>query len=174
MLKLRQVYIGVFLIVICGPLSAQRQNFNDWTTGVTTTGNALYAATANDSGNILGQYCYPGDGNCYYLLGLRTSCKEGNNYPVLLNSDQGSATVAVRCNGRVQNGLFEYVFTEFSRIDDVVMKAYRVGFAVPLEGDQFTVIRFSLVGSNEAVAKLLEDAAARRAPARRNTRDQRL
>lgn len=175
MLRLSQLYLAIFLTCVCGTAIAQvRATFVDWSTGITSTGNALFAATVNDSGNVLGQYCYPGEGSCIYLLGMRTSCKEGSKYPVLVNSDKGSLQVQVLCSGRQQGNLYEYVFTEFDKIDDVVMTAYRVGFAVPLEGDQFTVIRFSLIGSNEAVAKLLENAASRTVPARRGTRDQRL
>jgi hypothetical protein len=52
-----------------------------WGTGVTDDGAALYAATVNDSGNLLGQYCAPSSGNCVWLLGMGTGCKEGDSYP---------------------------------------------------------------------------------------------
>ena len=175
MLKLSRFYFALLLPCVCGTAIAQeRATFGDWITGTTTAGNALFAGTTNDSGNVLGLYCYPGEGSCVYLLGMRTRCTQGNKYPVLVNSDQGSLHLEIMCNGRQQNKLYEYVFTNFKTIDDIVMKAYRVGFAMPLENDQFNVIRFSLIGSNEAVSRLLENAARRAVPARGGTRDQRL
>jgi hypothetical protein len=125
----------------------------------------------NDSGGILGQYCYPQEGGCVYILGLRNRCTKGNQYPVLVNADTGSKSVKVYCNGRLEIGRYQYVFTEFEEIHRAVLAASRIGFAFPLEGDEFIVVRFSLIGSNEAIAAM---EARTPNPNRRDTRDQRL
>ena len=62
--------------------------------------------------------------------------------------------IEVVCRGKLDNGMYRYVFTDFEQIDDTVKKASRIGFAVPLAGDQFRVIRFDLMGSNEAIAAI--------------------
>lgn len=162
-------------------LPAQADSIGAWTTGVTNDGGAVYAATVNDSGSLLGQYCFPGEGGCIWFLGMGTSCEEGARYPVLANSDSGATHISVYCSAQVENGLYRYVFTEFDAIDELVKKASRVGFAVPLQSDNFKVIRFDLVGSNRAlevlataVAKLQESAKTKPSPTRqpRSTRDQ--
>lgn len=140
--------------------TAQAQSFGTWDTGTVDSGDALYATTGNDSGNLLGQYCFPADGSCFWLLGMSTGCKEGDQYPVLSNSDAGSAHLEVLCSTQLDNGLYRYVFTDFDAIDNIVTKGLRAGFAVPLQGDQFRVVRFDLRGSNRAVA-VMKSAAAR-------------
>lgn len=151
------------------------QAADTWDTGVTDDGEALYAATVNDSGNLLGQYCVLSSGNCAWLLGMVTGCKEGDSYPVLANSDAGSSHIYVQCSAQLDNGLYRYVFNDFEEIDDLVKKGLRVGFAVPLQGDQFRVVRFDLGGSNRALA-LMQGALAQanrgRSSRSANTRDQ--
>src|SRR5688572_18151180 len=75
-----RLLLALLLLLATSATAQERGAFRDWNTGRTTNGSALYAATANDSGNVLGQYCY-GEEQCIYLLGMRTSCKEGNRYP---------------------------------------------------------------------------------------------
>jgi len=55
---------------------------------------------------------------------------------------------------KFKDGLYRYSFTNFDDIDGIVKRASRVGFAVPMEGDQFKVIRFSLFGANKALAEM--------------------
>lgn len=160
---------------------AQAEQAGAWTTGVTNDGEAVYAATVNDSGNVLGQYCFPGADSCIWFLGMRTACEEGSTYPVLANSDSGAAHISVYCSDQVDAGLYRYVFSEFDQIDELVRKGMRVGFAVPLQSDNFRVVRFDLTGSVRAL-DLLETAAAKLrvnkqkdgkpAVAPRSTRDQ--
>jgi hypothetical protein len=163
-----------FLFVVVSSAS-HAQSSDTWTTGVTDSGEMLYAATINDSGNLLGEYCSPSTGNCIWLLGMSTACKEGDQYPILANSDAGAAHIMVYCSAKLDNGLYRYVFTEFDSINNIVTKGLRVGFAVPLQADQFRVVRFDLSGSNRALALMLEAAQkAQKKPTSKptGTRDQ--
>ncbi len=170
----KQLLTFLASLAIAASASAQeRGSFGDWRAGKTTNEKAVFAATVNQSGNVLGVYCY-GAEKCIYLLSMRTACEAGSRYPVLVNSDQGSLELQVYCNGQRQSNVYEYVFTNFEKIEDVVLRAHRVGFALPLESDEFNVVRFSLRGSNEAIAELHELTVGQTVPTRRNTRDQRL
>ena len=178
-MELRKVTGCLLLLgtMLVGTAQAQRTQYGSWTTGLVSEGDGLYAATVNDSGHVLGQYCFPSSGNCFYVLGLDTSCKKDNSYPVLINSDAGSLKLDLVCDGALDSGKYRYLLNPFDDIDDIVKKANRLGIAIPLRGDQFTVIRFNLNGSNESIAAMR--AAASQAldatrPARRSTRDQRL
>jgi len=148
----------LFFLIVAVSSASRAQSFGTWTTGVTDSGEMLYAATVNDSGNLLGQYCSSSTGNCIWLLGMSTACKEGDQYPVLANSDAGAAHIMVYCSAKLDNGLYRYVFTEFDSINHIVTKGLRVGFAIPLQADQFRVVRFDLGGSNRALALMLEAA----------------
>ena len=157
--------------LLCSSL-AVAQTYSDWTVGRIDGGGGYYAATVNDSGNVLGQYCYPE--GCVYLLAFKTSCKQGSKYPVLVNSDKGSKAVELYCGRSLRNGYYQYIFTEFDEMHRTVLEAARVGFAFPLQGDEFIVVRFSLIGSNEAIDALSARTATPSGPRWRDTRDQRM
>ncbi|MGQ7957099.1 hypothetical protein ACUTAF_05160 [Pseudomonas sp. SP16.1] len=142
--------------------------FGEWATGETEAGTYLYAATVNDSGNLLGQYCSPSDGKCIWLLGMASACKEGDHYPILANSDVGARHIYVYCSERRNNNLYNYVFTDFDAIQEIVTKGIIVGFAVPLQSDKFRVIRFDLAGSNRAILSMQAavEKAQRAAPSK--------
>jgi hypothetical protein len=136
------------------PQWSSAETYGAWSVDVTNDGEAIYAATVNDSGNLLGQYCFPAEGNCIWLVGMSSACDEGDKYPVLANADTGASHISVYCSTQLKDGLYRYVFSEFDEIDAIVKNAMRVGFAVPLQDDRFKVVRFDLNGSNEAIALL--------------------
>ena len=156
-------------LVCLQPASAQSSS---WTTGVTDSKDTLYAATVNDSGNVFGEYCKVKDGSCVWLLGMSSACKEGDQYPVLANSDAGSVPVTVYCSAKIAEIGFRYVFTDFKAIDSIVTEAIRVGFAVPLQGDQFRVLHFDLSGSTRAIKQLQAELQRRVPPKQPGTSDQ--
>ncbi len=170
---------ALFLALLLGIGSviptAQGQVFGHWVAD-TTNRAYLYASTQNDSGHVLGQWCYPADGQCFWLLGIRAGCEQGERYPVLVNSDSGSYSLEIYCNGPLASapGMYRYVFTEFDRITNPVMSSTRIGFAMPLKGDQFSVIRFDLNGAGAALRAMRAVAATRVQPDGKGTVDERL
>jgi len=158
MKKIIQGLILFLLIIICLNTASYA---GDWTTNAdsyTPAKEALYAATVNDSGYLLGQYCFKSHKSCAYLLGMRVACKSGKSYPVLVNSDIGSHVLQIHCFDEIDSGLYRYAFTNFDEINNIIKDASKIGFAIPMQGDQFKVIRFSLIGANQAVAKMKSKA----------------
>jgi hypothetical protein len=133
---------------------ASAQSFGNWMFDVADDKSYLYAATSNDSGNILGEYCYPEQGSCVWILGLKTSCEKDHTYPVLANTDMGASHLQITCRGLLSNNLYQYVFTTFDDIDRLVKVGSKIGIAIPLEEDQFRVIRFALVGATAAIKNM--------------------
>lgn len=132
-------------------------SFGSWASGSADDGSNLYAASINDSGSVLGQYCYISSGNCVWLLAISASCEDGSEYPVMANSDTGAVQLKVSCKGKVGD-LYSYVFSEFEGIDTIVKTGKRIGFALPLQQDQFRVVRFKLDGSVDAI-KIMRNSA---------------
>jgi hypothetical protein len=57
----------------------------------------------------------------------------------------------VTCLGRAESkGDYRYRFNDWKSLESVILKASKVGFAFPLQQDQFTVVRFSLDGVAKA------------------------
>ena len=153
--------------------SAHGEVIGDWE--VSTKDSAPYAATANDSDQVFGQFCFLEEGSCYWLVAITIACKEGDKYPVLANSDTGAVHLEMIClDGNPQGGRYRYAFTHFDEVDQLVRDSTRVGFAMPLQEDSFRVLRFNLRGVETALSVMRDAANKRLKSLSRNTRDQRL
>ena len=60
---------------------------------------------------------------------------------------------------------------DFDTIDGLAKEASHIGFVLPIENGQFKVVRFSLMGSSDAISqmraaalKVVEDAGAKPKP----------
>jgi len=124
----------------------------DWAVDVGDEKSFIYAVSMNDSGSLFGQYCFMKSGNCVYVIGLDTSCEKGHKYTSLANSDIGSAVFELYCDDKIQNNTYRYYFTDFDAIDKLAKSSKKVGFAIPLEDDQFRVVRFKLNGGDTAIS----------------------
>jgi hypothetical protein len=141
------------------------------------TRSGLYAATANDSGSLFGQWCDTRERSCVYLMAIPVACAKDERYLLLSNSDSSANGVEIVCRGplgsRDDDGLelYRYAFANFDAIDHQVRHSRRIGFAFPMAGDAFHVARFSLTGAVAAITAMR--GAAQRAlpsPGRGSTR----
>lgn len=163
--------VGLIAMVLAS--AAHAQTFGDWF--VDTKGpTALYAASVNDSGHVFGQFCFPGADSCVWLIGLQTGCEKGAQYPVLANSDAGAVHLKMFCDGQLDSGKYRYVFTDFDEVDDLVRQATRIGFALPLQEDQFRVVRFNVRGAAAALSVMRGATQRRITPTQRGTRDEKM
>jgi hypothetical protein len=128
----------------------QPNMFRDWAVGVTSDKKGVFAATVNESGGVFGEYCYPSSDTCFWLLSNETTCDDGNTYPVLVNTDTGSATTTIVC--KKVDGKARYVFASYREIESSIKGARWLGMAFPMESGRFQVSRFSLAGASEAVS----------------------
>lgn len=134
------------------------KKFKSWTVGALQKGEGLYAATANDSGGVLAQFCYREIEKCVWVLANDIKCDEDHRYPVLVNADSGALSTQIVC---VKVGSSSrYAFTDFDRIDKAILESEWIGFAFPMASGKFTVSRFSLAGAKEAVAFMRKAASA--------------
>ena len=130
---------------------------------------ALYAATENSAGQMLAQFCDTTEGSCAYVVGFDTQCDEGDSYPALVNSDAGTASLEFLCGGELDDGGHLMIAKDFEQLDRFIREARKIGFALPMQGDEFKAVRFSLKGSVAAI-DAMRKIAARGAPAASNTR----
>lgn len=151
--------------VMAGPAAlAQVQKFGDWEMGRTEQGE-LYAATMNESGSILGYWC--GDASlsqCEWVLVTSTGCRVGATTSVLLNNSDGAAAASLRCSGRTSEAATQqqhrYEIEGDEAIQLLQQSTGRTGLAVPIQDDQFKVLRFSMNGSSGARSALRAVASA--------------
>ena len=158
------------LIIVFGSTAdGQVQTFGDWKVDLSDPG--LYAAsTVNDSNHELGQYCFfDKDSSCDWYFETDTICTAGSNYPVLANADTNALYLEVLCLGEVK-GRYAYAFTDFDKVDKLIRGSKQVGFAVPLQGDKFAVVRWNLNGATNALSAMRTAAEKRSKSIPKSTR----
>jgi hypothetical protein len=150
--KMRVVILIASLFTLVSAATGAEQA-GVWTWGERSS--AYFAGTSNAGGDTFGQACYPNESRCYWVLGLKRSCRTDAAYPVLINTDAGASTFRVTCKGQSgDKGLYEYAINQFEDIDSIVSSAAKLGVALPLQGDQFLVVTFDLGGSKAAVTAM--------------------
>jgi hypothetical protein len=167
-----QILLIAALLALWSPFTADAQTFGSWVADAKA--DSPYAASVNEGGNIFGQYCSAGRGTCVWVMALASSCQRGDKYPVLANVETGAQSLEILCKGELDSGHFAYAFTSFDQVDLLVRQGASVAFAVPLQRDQFRVIRFDLTGAVSALSRLQETAATLPLPVKRGVQDEKL
>lgn len=142
---------ATIILMLLAPMAHSDTTFGHWSTGATSDKSGVYAATANDDGAVFGKYCYFSTKDCSWHIAIDMACEKEAYYPVLLNSDNGAASVMLQCVGPMKgSNLFQYVFNNWKDVEKIVKTGSRVGIATPLQSDQFKVYRFLLDGMTQA------------------------
>lgn len=150
-------------VLLASPAAAQQKMFGSWTVGVLDDAAGLYAGTINESGGLLGKYCFRNGEKCLWLMANDVNCEDGSRYSALVNADTGAGTVTIRCV-KIE-GKPRYLFEEFDVIDSAVRGASWFGVAFPLKSGRFQVSRFAMNGAADAIAFMRRAAEAMVAPA---------
>lgn len=160
---------GIGVLLLWGSVAwGEEFRSGDWTWSIDDP-TAFYAGTENSAGQMLAQFCDTTEGSCVYVVGFDTTCDEGDPYPALVNSDAGTASIEFLCGGELDNGSNVMLVKGFDQMDSFIRKAKRIGFALPMQGDEFKAVRFSLKGSVAAI-DAMRKVAARGAPATGSTK----
>jgi hypothetical protein len=147
--------ISLFFAAFVFPFAVQAQaTFGHWTTGEIQNNAGLYAATMNDSGALLGEYCFNATKVCQWKVGVDSVCEKGAEYPVLANTDKGAASFILVCDGQQTNGLYAFTFKNWKDLEGMIKAGERLGIATPMQIDQFKVFRFQLDGLNAAIKSM--------------------
>ena len=115
----------------------------------------------NDGGQAFGEWCSVDSGYCTWMIGMSAGCNKDLAYPVLANSDVETESLSMNCSGTIEDtDLSRYAFTDFKSVKSLLKDAHVVGFAIPMQSDQFRIVRFSLVGCSNAISAMEADATA--------------
>jgi hypothetical protein len=128
--------------------AANQTRFGDWSIQVLDNDSVL-AGTTNDSGRMFGKICYVSNQNCVWVMSVSDRCENGATYPGLVNADSGGWPVTMQCIGNAKEGQF-LMFEEYDKMQTISANDPAIGIALPMQGGNFKVLRFSLNGSQEA------------------------
>jgi hypothetical protein len=146
----------VLYMTASGALAAGPNGAWHWT----TEGGTFVARTTSASGETLGQTCRVAEKRCYWLIGLKRGCTGNATHPVLASTDVGSTTFELACTGQTEDGIYQYSINEFDNVDDLLARAQQLGFAIPLQGDRFLVVKFDMNGAKPVVEAMRKAALA--------------
>jgi secreted trypsin-like serine protease len=172
-------HLAAALTILLLPTTADagEVRVGDWSVDVADDLESVWAVVVNDSDSLLGEFCSIETGKCIWSIAMETKCEKDTEYPVLANTDAGATQLQIVCAGALKGGAYQYVFTNWSDLESLLKQSKRVGFAFPMQADQFQVVRFSIDGMTKAsaAAERLADAIREKSPtAARNTRNQML
>ena len=135
------------------------EQYGDWTVmdgeGKPYRYNAL--TTSSDGEGYLVYSCHVND-TCYLTMLMTTVCDVGASYPMLMNSDSGAAAVSTTCIDHHDDiGAAEYSFNDpDAALAETVFTDNRIGIAIPMADGKFQAVRYSLMGSQEAMARVIQ------------------
>lgn len=140
------------LSIVCAIATAADNVYGNWR--CTTNGDASEASTSSGSGALLGLLCLRSQNKCMYYLESSSQCKEGQAYPLLVNGDTSADKLTATCLvlGSGSGKINALVLSPMQNVVTLVSKGGNLGFAQPMINGQFLVFRFSLEGSQTALA----------------------
>lgn len=127
--------------------------FQNWTAKLSESVNEAY--TAVDEKNSFGIFC--GGDQCLYYLHINLNCILGEKYSVLMNGQSISTALSMECT-KIRGNLFQ-ILMPFNAVQQAIQVGDSIDFAVALQGGGFVVTKFSLLGAQLAIGRVLSKAA---------------
>ena len=154
--RLQRLVAGLVLIFsVVLPVAAEdRVEHGDWTSQFM---EGMGEASTHENGqSLFGMLC--GDDSCRYYFGNGLDCESGDNYPLMLTTDEGAVPVEAVCEPMATaNGeVMLYWFAETPYLNEAFTKTPSIGFAFPLTNGEFKLSRFSMSGFTDAVERMVE------------------
>lgn len=144
--------------------------FGSWKMYATDTSSDIFgiAATLSDNYDMLAMSCSIYKNNCNWTFTSKNiACENRQTVPIFIISNNRSVQLQTICTGNFYsegNRLWNYIFTNFDAIDDIIKKDRTMIFIVPYNRSSNTYeIRFDLNGSVQAISavgrlrRLVED-----------------
>jgi hypothetical protein len=152
----RPTIVSILLMMMSGQCFSA-PSAGHWSTGMTNGKSAVYAATSNDDGFVFGKYCFFSSKTCSWHVALNMSCNTDATYPVLASTEKGASAFSLICVGKMDDTHYEYVFTDWKGLEQLVSHGDRLGIVTSLQSDQFRVYRFLLDGLPQTTSEVETD-----------------
>lgn len=146
-MKPSKAILATALLTLSVCASAQRK-FADWTV-TPTDSDTVIASTLNDSGQWFGKVCWVSLQKCVWALSVADTCKDGDIYIGLVNSNSGAQEMKFVCSGNIKEGQI-LVMQDYEKMSGISANDPAIGIAMPMQNGAFKVVRFTLNGSHEA------------------------
>ncbi len=152
---MRKIVCALALLACAGASHGQTK-VGDWTVGTGDSGET-YMVTENEAGVLFGQWCGSDADSCYFQVMSTTRCGPDFESPVILNADGGAQATTLACKGTATfrgKTLYRYRVTPYAQARKIIQRGPRLGIVIPVEGDNFRLLRFPLDGAAEALSRV--------------------
>lgn len=153
---MKNIWLLFFIILLLSPMNSNAEvikYFREWV--VNQTEAYVDAATINDNNSVLMQTCYYELNKCDYALVLNEPCEFHRKYKTLISSDKDSTCIELRGGNSVgDSGYYRYHF-EYDDINNIVLSAKWVSFAISIGNNDTKVEKFNLEGSVDAIKHMI-------------------
>lgn len=146
-----------------------QERYGAWEVSAGSDSGLVSVSTTNQDGNILMRTCGVEADVCSRVFTVNLTCKDGDEYPALGNSNAGASHLNLRCGGKIKNDHMMQ-FTDFDDAESLLNSSGIAGIAFPLESGRFSVVRFSLDGLERAAAAQIRKIEAMRSASTRSLR----
>jgi hypothetical protein len=137
-------------------LAQEKIEIQSWK--IQSKGIITEAYTSPEPDTTFGLFCSAE--SCIFYLHQSLACKPNEKYSVLLNSQNISTAITMKCTPIGAN-LF-WILSPFNTILKATQTGDQIGFAVALQSGAFAVSRFSLNGATQAINESLLQAAKKK------------
>ena len=144
------------------------ETYGDWV--VQKINSAYSAGVVNPSGSWFGVVC---GATCAVAFNPVVECKDGDQYPALINASDGAFSVTFKC------AVVDKRWLLMANMDSTMVSSMeiggQIGIAFPMKSGEFKVSRFSLTGSLKAATRAYSlSPAGQKDPTEKGLRDQTL
>lgn len=108
------------------------------------------ASTISDSGASFGVICLEAT-ECSYFINPKLTCEKDQKMPLLASGEAGAMSLQGVCASLGDN-TFIYVLDK--NMDHMIAGSGEVGIAAPMADGKFKIVRFTMNGSIQTIAKI--------------------
>lgn len=144
----------IFLFLTFLSFSSYGQSVRWLQTNATdNSGDQIAGTLSNDGKSYLVSRCFRNLKKCAIVISAPTKCEKDSEYPMLINSNDGSHHATGICS--FNEDKYEYILMPYNTILKLIDKDNgTIGFAMPLESGEFRAYRFSLLGAKKALSDM--------------------
>jgi hypothetical protein len=145
-MNMRMIF-ALMIFPICLAASAG-QRIGAWEVSLVAE-DMQVAQTVNSAGSLAGVLCFISTNACSAYISSDVACEEKAKYPLMINATTGANLSMSTCI-TVKNAQF-LMIDNFAATVAAFESGGEVGFAIPLEGGKFRVLRFDCAGATAAI-----------------------
>lgn len=155
---MRLICLAFLACIASIPQIGNAQKVGEWSFNKAIPGVQI-ASTSNGQGSATGVTCFLSSKQCHAYVSMdNINCEVGRTYSMMINSSVGSFQINTTCTLVADIKL--QIAAEFDSMKLAFESGSDIGFAIPMSGGQFRVVRFSTAGATATIKAAMQPPKA--------------